>query len=72
MRTTISLLLCLSAFSLQGQEFRIGYINPDSVIASLPEVQLVANQLIEYEKQLQYHYQSRTTCYPIMKLEPSR
>lgn len=65
MRTTISLLLCLSAFSLQGQEFRIGYINCDSVIASLPEVQRIEKQLDEYSKKFSIALQQKTSCYPL-------
>lgn len=65
MKTIISILLCLSAFSLQGQEFRIGYINCDSVIASLPEVQRIEKQLVEYSEKLSIVLQQKTSCYPL-------
>lgn len=65
MKTFISLLLYLSVFSLSAQEIRIGYIDSDSGIASLPEVQRIEKQLAEYSEKLSANLQLKTNCYPL-------
>jgi len=56
-----SLLFCANVFAQQHHALKIGYVDSDSVLFSLPEYKIQAKSLETYQKQLQTQLENQKT-----------